>query len=221
MGKKVILTGSTGMVGKGVLLECIESPDIDKILVINRSALGISSDKIEELLLENFTKIVHFKDVLQNFDACFYCMGVTSIGLTEEAYSRITFDPLKSFVDTLYELNPNMTFIYVSGSGTDSTENGKSMWARVKGKTENYMINKGFKNSYAFRPGIILPEKGIKSKTGWYNTIYAIFKPFYPLLSKSKNVTSTTKIGKAMIRTLMKEYDKNHLENSDINILAE
>ncbi|MEZ5058648.1 MAG: epimerase [Saprospiraceae bacterium] len=221
MGKNVIITGSTGMVGKGVLLECLEHPSIDQILIINRSTLGINHPKLKEILLKDFSKVESIKKGLSGFDACFYCMGVSAIGMNEEKYNQITFETTKSFADTLYELNPEMVFNYVSGTGTDSSEKGSLMWARVKGKTENYILGKGFKDAYAFRPGIILPEKGIESKTGWYNTMYKITRPFFPLFKKSKNVTTTTRVGLAMIHSIEHPLKKKILENSDINLMAE
>ena len=218
---KVIITGSTGMVGKGVLLECLDSPAIDKVLVINRSSLGMQHPKLQEILLPDFMDIASLKDQLQGYDACFYCMGVSAVGMKEEVYYKITYSTTKAFVDILHELNPGMTFIYVSGMGTDSSEEGRLMWARVKGKTENMVFAKGFNDAYAFRPGGILPEKGIKSKTGWYNTVYAVTRPLFPLFKKSKSITTTTKLGQAMINTLLFPPDKKVLENVDINELAE
>lgn len=218
---KVIITGSTGMVGKGVLLECLDSPEIEKVLVINRSSLGMQHPKLEEALLPDFMNIASLKNRLQGYDACFYCMGVSAVGMKEEDYYKITYTTTEAFVAVLHELNPEMTFIYVSGMGTDSSEEGRLMWARVKGKTENMVFAKGFKDAYAFRPGGILPEKGIKSKTGWYNTIYAVTRPLFPLFKKSNNITTTTKLGQAMVNTLRFPQDKKILENADINELAE
>lgn len=220
MGKKVIITGSTGMVGQGVLLECLADARIEKVLMINRSSLDIQHPKLEEILLKDFTQIAEHKNNLVGYDACFFCMGVSSIGMDEEKYSAITFDTVKAFVDVLIETSPQLVFNYVSGTGTDSSEKGKTMWARVKGKTENYVLDKGFANAYAFRPGFIIPEKGIKSKTGWYNTAYVILRPFFGLLKKSKSVTTTTRIGIAMIKTMFQKPVITHLENKDLNEFA-
>lgn len=219
--QNVIITGSTGMVGKGVLLECLDSDKIDKVLVINRSPIGLSHQKLGKVLLSDFSKVLTIKDKLNGYDACFFCMGVSVVGLNEESYSAITYDTAKAFADVLYDINPEIVFNYVSGSGTDSTEKGRSMWARVKGKTENYILNKGFKNAFVFRPGGIIPEKGIKSRTGWYNTVYMVIRPFFGLLKRSKHITSTSKIGLAMINTLFHDQELKHLENSDINELSE
>lgn len=220
MNKKVIITGSTGMVGKAVLLECLESREIEKVLVINRRSLNRQYPKLEEIILPDFLNIASLKNQLQNYDACFFCMGVSAVGMNEEKYTQITFNVTKAFADVLFELNPNMVFNYVSGTGTDETEKSSTMWRRVKGKTENYILNKGFNDAYAFRPGAIIPEKGIKSSTGWYNIFYVITRPIYPLLKKSKNITTTTKLGQAMINTLYHPQKLKHLENADINILA-
>lgn len=218
---KIIITGSTGMVGKGILLECLEQPNIEKVLVINRSSLNMEHSKLEELLLIDFTQVASLKEKLVGYDACFFAMGISSVGMNEEKYTSITFNTVKAFADVLFESNPNMVFNYVSGAGTDSSEKGRSMWARVKGKTENYVLNKGFKDAYAFRPGAIIPEKGIKSRTNWYSIIYIILTPFFGLMKKSKNITTTTKIGLAMIHTLPHSQTLKHLENKDINVLAE
>ncbi|WP_272151562.1 NAD-dependent epimerase/dehydratase family protein [Tenacibaculum aiptasiae] len=219
--KRVIITGSTGMVGKGVLLECLDDVNIEKVLVINRSTLNIQHSKLEEVLLKDFSQLTSIKDKLISYDACFFCMGISSVGMNEEKYTQITFNIVKVFADVLHKTNPNMVFNYVSGTGTDSSENGSSMWARVKGKTENYIFNKGFKDAYAFRPGAIIPEKGIKSRTNWYSIIYILLTPFFGLMKKSKNITTTTKIGLAMINSLHHTQTLKHLENKDINVLAE
>ena len=219
--KKVIITGSTGMIGKGVLYECLDHPRIEKVLVINRNTIGIEHPKLKEILLKDFSHLGKVQDQLIGYDACFYCMGVSVIGMNEERYTHITYTIGKLFADMLYKLNPSMVFNYVSGTGTDSTEKGRSMWARVKGKTENYVLNKGFKDAYAFRPGAIIPEKSIKSRTRWYNMLYFITRPLFPLLKKSKGITTTTKIGLAMINSLIHPSNLKHLENKEINQLAE
>ena len=218
--KKVIITGATGMVGKGVLLECLDSPYIEEVLIINRSPLGLSNPKLKEIVLKDFADLKTVQDQLVGYDACFYCMGVSVLGLNEKSYTKITYEITKIFVDILYDLNPEMVFNYVSGTGTDSSEQGKSMWARVKGATENYLLNKGFQDAYCFRPGMIIPERGIKSRTTWYNLIYVLMRPFFPLFKKSKNVTTTSRIGKAMINSLQAKSNSKHLENAAINALA-
>ena len=218
--KEVLITGSTGMVGKSVLLECIESDKINKITIVNRSSVGVEHKKINEVLLTDLSQIKTVREDLGTPDACFHCMGVSALGMSEENYTHITFTITKQLTDLLYELNPEMTFNYVSGIGTDSTEKGSSMWARVKGRTENYILNKGFKDAYMIRLGAILPEKGIKSKTGWYNAMYVLMRPFFPLFKKSRNIITTTAFGNAMINTLFFPQDKKYLENKDLNQLA-
>lgn len=218
---KIIITGSTGMVGKGVMLECLDSSEVEKVLVVNRNSLDMKHPKLKEVILEDFTNFASIKDELVGYDACFHIMGVSSVGKSEEQFNELTFEVTKSLVDAAYEGSPNMVFNYVSGTGTDTSEKGRVMWARVKGKTENYVLNKGFKDAYMFRPGAIIPERGIKSRTGWYNAIYVIIRPFFGIMKKMKNVTTTTRIGSAMINSVYVNQDKKHLENADINILAE
>lgn len=217
---KVIITGSTGMVGKGILLECLESPHIEEVLIINRTSLSMNHPKLKEILLKDFMQIKTLKEDLKGYDACFHSMGISSLGLNEEKYSAITYSMTKELVDVLYELNPKTIFNYVSGTGTDSSEKGRVMWARVKGRTENMILNKGFKDAYMFRPEMIIPENGIKSRTGWYNTAYVIMRPFFGMMKKSKNITTTTKIGQAMIKTLSHPIDLKILHNPDINKLV-
>tara|TARA_Y100000385_G_C12935989_1_gene568877 strand:+ start:186 stop:866 length:681 start_codon:yes stop_codon:yes gene_type:complete len=216
----VIITGSTGMVGKSVLLECIDHPSIKKVLLINRSSLNFDHSKVNEILLSDFSQMHTLQDQLKGFDACFHCMGISSIGKSEEEFTKITFDLTKILADTLYQLNNDMVFNYVSGTLTDSSEKGKTMWARVKGKTENYILNKGFKDAYMFRPGGIVPEKGIRSSTGWYTIIYVLLRPFFPWMKKNKNMTTTTRFGQAMINSMKFPSELKHLENEDINLLA-
>lgn len=216
----VIITGATGMVGKSVLLECLEHPAVEKILLINRRPSAMNHVKVKELLISDFNNIAEYKAELSGYNACFFCMGVSAIGLSEKAYSAVTFQLTKAFADVLYEQNKDLVFNYVSGAGTDSSEKGKTMWARVKGKTENYILNKGFKDAYMFRPGAIIPEKGIKSNTGWYNALYVLAKPFFPFMKRSKDITTTTKLGRLMIHTVLEPSKLKHLSNRDINKLA-
>ncbi|MFQ6604244.1 MAG: NAD-dependent epimerase/dehydratase family protein [Fidelibacterota bacterium] len=217
---KVIITGATGMVGKGVLLECLETESVAAVLAVNRNSLDIAHPKLKQVLLEDFSQPETIKDNLSGYDACFYCMGISSFGLNEESYTLVTYDMTKSFATLLHELNPDMIFNYVSGSGTDSSEKGKIMWARVKGRTENMVLNMGFKDAYAFRPGLILPVKGVKSKTAWYNAFYVAARPLFPLLIRLNSVTTSAAVGQAMIASVLHPVNKKHLENRDINELA-
>lgn len=208
------------MVGQSVLLECIDSPVISEICVINRKELPIKNKKIKEIILKDFTKLDQIKDQLKGYDACFHCMGVSSVGMKEEEFSKVTFELTKLLIDSLFEANPKMTVTYVSGVGTDSSEKGRTMWARVKGKTENYILNKGFSDAYMIRLGAILPEKGIKSKTGWYNTMYLITQPLFPLLKKSNDIVTTSNFGKALINLLYHPQLNKKLSNKELNKLA-
>ena len=217
---RVIVTGSTGMVGNGVLIECLEDSRVEKVLAINRSSLGIQHPKLEELIVKEFIDIKNYTDNLKGYDACFHSMGVSSLGLNEMDYTRVTYDITKALADTLYDLNSKMIFSYVSGQGTDSSEKGRLMWARVKGKTENYILNKGFKDAYAFRPGAIIPEKGVKSRTAWVNIFLVVFKPLFPIMKMSKNITTSSRIGQVMINIALEPSTLKHLEGKDINQLA-
>ena len=217
---KAIITGSTGMVGKGILLECLEREEVESVLVINRKPLGLVHPKLKEIIHQDFSEFSKIKEEFSNYNACFHCMGVSSIGKTEEEFLIPTYNFTKALVDEMNEVKSNMVFNYVSGSGTDSSELGNTMWARVKGKTENMILNAGFKDAYMFRAGMILPEKGVKSSTGWYNSIYVILKPFFPFFKKMSSVTTSVKIGDAMINSVCKGFEKKHLENQDINTLA-
>ena len=172
MHMKVIITGTTGMVGKGVLLECLEHPAITGVLLVNRRPVGVQHPKLKEVIHKDFYDLSPVKAQLQGYDACFFCLGVSVVGLTEEQYTKTTYDLTLHFAETV--INPRMTFIYVSGTGTDSSEQGRTMWARIKGRTENALLKMPFKAAYMFRPGIILPMKGVRSATSWYNAITAI-----------------------------------------------
>jgi nucleoside-diphosphate-sugar epimerase len=218
MGKRVVITGSTGMVGKGVLLECLDHPDIEKVLVVNRSSLGLPHQKLEEILVSDFMHVDKVSEQLAGYDACFFCLGVSSVGMSEEDYTRVTYDLTMNFAKLFLKGNPEATFMYVSGTGTDSTESSSTMWKRVKGKTENALLSMDFKKSYMFRPGYIQPMKGIRSKTALYDAIYQFAGILYPILRLFPNAATTSvNVRKAMIKLLDLEYDKKWLENDDIN----
>lgn len=222
MGYKVVITGTTGMVGKGVLLECIDHPSIENILIVNRSSVGITHPKVKEVLIEDFFELSSVSDELNGFDACFFCLGITSIGQSEASYTKTTYDLTLNFAETFIDQNVKSIFCYVSGTGTDSSEKGRTMWARVKGKTENRLLEMPFKRAYMFRPGYIQPLRGIKSKTQWYALLYLIFKPIYLILKHfPSTATNTTNMGLAMINSLEGKYAKSILENKEINELAQ
>lgn len=222
MNKKVIITGATGMVGKGVLLECLDHEAISEVLIIGRNSIGFEHPKLKELIQKDFTNFSNVKDQLVGYDACYFCMGISAAGLTEEQYKKITYDYTLSLANTLLELNSNLTFIYVSGQGTDSTEKGRMMWARVKGKTENDILKLGFKQAFAFRPGAIIPLRGIKSRTKSYQFMYDYFMWLVKGIKaiSPNSVVNTTQIGLAMINAMLKSYDKKILKPKDILILA-
>jgi uncharacterized protein YbjT (DUF2867 family) len=219
---KVMIFGATGMVGQGVLQECLKDPEVTAVLSVARSASGIRHPKLRDLVRGDLYDYSGLDAELSGYDACFFCLGVSSAGMSEADYHRISYDLTLAAAKTLARLNPAMTFIYVSGTGTDSTEKGSSMWARVKGKTENALLKLPFKAAYMFRPGFIQPMDGIKSKTKLYRAIYAVLGPFYPLMKRAfpKVVTNTQQVGRAMIRAAKSGAPKTLLENRDINELA-
>jgi len=221
--KKVIITGATGMIGKGVLLECLDHSEISEVLVIGRSSLEMEHPKLKELIHGDFTDFSNVKDQLEGFDGCFFCLGISATGLNEPDYKRITYDFTLALATTLKDLNPDLTFNYVSGQGTDSTEKGRMMWARVKGKTENDLLKLGFKQAFMFRPGAIIPLKGIKSKTKSYQFMYDYFMWLLKIIKTlaPNSIVNTTQIGLAMINSVSKGYKKPILAPKDIIALSE
>jgi uncharacterized protein YbjT (DUF2867 family) len=215
---KIIITGTTGMVGKGTLLEAIKDPNVESILIINRSTAGINDPKVKEVLHKDFFDLSAVRHGLTGYDATLFCLGVSSVGMSEGEYRRMTYDLTMGFAREVLALNPGMTFCYISGSGTDSSEKGRLMWARVKGKTENDLAKLGFKAVYMFRPGFIQPFDGVRAKSNTVNWMYRVFSPFYFLLKKiPAYVTDTRTLGRAMVRVARLGYDKTILENKDIN----
>ena len=219
---KIILFGATGMVGQGVLRECLLAPDVEQVLTVGRSATGQQSPKLHELVHKDFTDFSAVERELSGYDACFFCLGVSSAGMKEADYHHVTYDYALAAARTLAKASPGMTFIYVSGAGTDSTEKGRSMWARVKGKTENALLQLPFKAAYMFRPGFIQPMHGIKSKTPLYRAIYSVMGPLYPVLKAvvPKVVTTTEQVGRAMLKVARQGAPNRIVENHDINTLT-
>ena len=219
---KVIVFGATGMVGKGVLLECLDSAGVEDVLVVGRNTCGVSHPKLKEKLHTDLSEYASIEDDLKGYDACFFCLGVSSAGLGEEAYTAITCGFTLAAAGTLVRLNPLMTFCFVSGLGTDSSEKGRVMWARVKGKTENALQRLGFKAVYLLRPGYIQPMRGVTSRTAAYRAFYWVLSPLYPALNKlfPDHLTTTEKVGRAMIRAASHGYSQSILSNQDINRLA-
>ncbi len=215
---KVILTGASGMIGKGVLYECIDHPKITEIISIGRSELDVENPKLKHLIHSDFSDYSDIKDQLKGAAACYLCMGVSAAGMTEEKYTTITHEYTLALAKTVYELNPEATCTYVSGQGTDSTEKGRSMWARVKGKTENDILDLGFKQAFVYRPGAIIPLRGIKSRTKAYQFMYDYFMWLVKLIKFiwPKSVVNTTQIGLSMLNVTIDGYDKKILDPRDI-----
>ncbi|HZE96347.1 MAG TPA: NAD(P)H-binding protein [Planctomycetota bacterium] len=219
---KAILFGATGMVGRAVLRECLLDPGMDRVLAVGRSPSGQRHDKLRDLVLKDFADLAAVDADLAGYDACFYCLGVTSAGMSEADYTRVTYDLTMAAATPLARVNPDMTFVYVSGAGTDSSEKGGSMWARVKGKTENALLALPFKGRFMFRPGFIQPMHGIQSKTSSYRILYRLMTPFSPILRMlfPSVATTTERIGRAMLKVARDGAPKNILETSDINQLG-
>ena len=220
---KVIVTGATGMVGKGVLLECLEHPGVSEVLSVGRGPLGMQHPKLREVLHRDLFRLDEVERELAGYDACFFCLGASSAGMKEADYYRVTHDLTESIARLLLRVNPGLVFVYVSGAGTDSTEKGPSMWARVKGKTENDLLRMGFKAAFMFRPGYIQPLKGVQSRTALYRALIPVVTPLYPVLKAlfPSHVTTTEKLGLAMIHAVQRGYPRPVLDPRDINALAE
>jgi uncharacterized protein YbjT (DUF2867 family) len=224
---KVIVVGASGMVGQGVLRECLLDPEVERVLVVARRPLdavprGTTRDKLAERVASDMTDLSALEGDLAGYDACFFCLGVTSVGMAEDAYRKVTYDITQAFARTLARLNPGMTFVFVSGRGTDSTEKGPTMWARVKGAAENVVAAAGFKAAYMFRPGIIQPRHGITSRTPAYKVLYVLLWPVVMLMKlfSPGSITSTDRVGRAMLAAAKRGAPKTILESPDINALA-
>jgi len=215
---KIILFGASGMIGQGVLRECLLDPEVELVLSVGRSPLSRKHVKLKELIAPNLASLTAFESQLTGFDACFYSLGATAAGSTEENYRRINYDLPLAAANLLVRLNPQMTLIYISGRGADSTEKGRPMWARVKGATENALLRLPFTAAYMFRLGAVLPLHGIKSKTPLYNLFYAIGRPLMLFVRKlsPQNVQTTEEVGKAMLLAAKRGAPKAILESSDI-----
>ena len=219
MSNKIIITGATGMVGEGVLMECLSHPDVSEVLSVSRRPTGMLHTKLKEYIVSDFLRLKENDENLRGYNACFFCAGVSSVGMKEATYTRMTYDTTIHFAKVLVQLNPQMTFIYVSGASTDSSEKGKLMWARVKGRTENALLQLPFKKVFNFRPGFMKITPGQKNAV----KLYKYFGWMYPLLKVVlPNSTSTLQqVGKAMISSLIIGSDKQILEVKDINKLGE
>ena len=218
---RIILFGATGMVGQGVLRECLLDPSVTEVLAVGRSSVNQQEEKLDEIIVSDVSNLAGQEAQLFGYDACFFTTGVSSAGMSEEKYTHLTYDLTLSIARKLAALNPGMTFVYVSGAGTDSTEKGRIMWARVKGRTENDLLKLPFKAAYMFRPGFIQPLHGIRSKTRLYQVFYDILTPLMPLLKGRlpKYITNTEQVGKAMLVVARQGYPATILESEDINRL--
>jgi uncharacterized protein YbjT (DUF2867 family) len=220
---RVVVFGATGMVGAGVLQECLADPRIESALVVGRSSCGIAHPKLQEVLHADFFDLTAIVPRLLGFDTCFFCLGVSSTGMAEADYRRLTYDLTLTAARALLSGAGRPTFCYVSGDGTDSTERGRMMWARVKGATENALLRMPFKAAYMFRPGYIQPLRGVTSKTRLYQALYTVLGPLYPLLRRiaPRHVTTTVALGRAMIEVALHGGPKPILDSDDINRLGE
>ncbi len=211
----MIITGATGMVGEGVLFECLQNPKVSEVLIINRRHYDMQHPKLKELIVPDFFELNKFSEQVKNYDACFFCAGISSVGMKEDKFTRITYDTTLAFAKALLAVNTQMVFTYVSGSHTDSSEKGRIMWARVKGRTENDLAKLPFRSQYNFRPGAMLPfgeQKNWKAVYKWIVKIINVFSP--------KSIITMSELGRAMINTVTIGYPKNILEIADIKALA-
>ena len=218
----VVIFGATGMIGQGVLRECLQDPGVMRVLAIGRAATGIQHPKLRDLVHQDMWRYDAIEGQLAGFDACFFCLGVSSAGMAEADYERITFGIAIAAAETLARLNPSMTFVYVSGAGADSSEAGRIMWARVKGKTENAILRLPFKASYVFRPGVVQPVHGARSRTPAYRVLYAVAKPLLPVLRRVMPgyILTTEQFGRAMLTAVRRGAPKRVLESTDISALV-
>ena len=219
---RVIIFGATGMVGQGVLRECLASGTVQAVLHVGRTSCQVQHAKLREICHPHLHHLDPIAADLTGYDACFYCLGISVAGLNEAQYTRITYDLTVAAANLLVKLNPQMTFCYVSGASTDSSEKGRVMWARIKGKTENYVLGLPFKASYMFRPGYIQPMGGVVSKTLMYRAVYAVLAPLYPVWKRlfPRLVTTNENIGRAMLAVARTGYAKKHIDSDAINQLA-
>jgi uncharacterized protein YbjT (DUF2867 family) len=218
----ILIFGATGMVGQGVLRECLEASDVTRVVAVVRRSTGIMHERLSELVAPDLTHLEPHRDRLAPFDACFFCLGVSSVGMNEADYTRVTYDLTLSVARLLVRENPQMTFTYVSGAGTDSTGTGKRMWARVKGRTENALIALGFKGAYMFRPGVIQPMHAVRSKTTAYRVTYAAAKPLFGIIRKfwPRSIVTSEQVGLAMLGVARRGYARAILEVPDIQDAA-
>lgn len=216
MGMKIILTGATGYVGEGVLLECLAHPDVEQVLVVGRRSCGRQHPKLRELLVKDFFSLDAHLEQLRGHDGCFFCAGMSSIGKDEAEFTRLAYDTTIAFAKAVHAASPGATFTYVSGMGTDSSEQGRVMWARVKGRTENALLRMGFGRQFNFRPGIMTITPGMRNPKWWMRLLVPVTAVLMP------RITCTMKqVGLAMINCVAKGYPTNIVEVKDMKKLAE
>ena len=220
---KVIIFGASGMIGAGTLLECFADPRVERVLAVVRKPTAVRHAKLEEVVHADFHDYSSLENRWPGFDACLFCLGVTSVGMDEASYRRVTFDLTLAAARSIAAVNRHLVFCYVSGAGTDSSARGRVMWARVKGETENALLALPFTAAYMFRPGYIQPMKGVRSKTRWYQAVYDVVGSFYPLLRRAAPgwATDTETLGRALIRVAAEGYPTRVLEGRDINVAGE
>ena len=220
---RVAIFGASGMVGKGVLLECLDDPRVSSVLVVGRRSCGVSHPKIEEILHENFDDFSALRPRFAGLDGCFFCLGTTSAGKSEAEYTKQTYDLTLAAARAIVEASPQAVFVYVSGVGTDSTERGRVMWARVKGRTENALLALPFRGAYMMRPGFIQPLRGVSSRTPLYAAFYRWLGWLFPVLRAlfPRQVVTSVEVGRAMIRVASDGYSRKVLEPPDIRRAAE
>jgi len=217
-----LVFGATGMIGQAVLREFLRDPGVSQVVTIGRRATGLADSKLVEIVESDITQLAAHEPQLRDVDACLFCLGVTSIGLNEADYSKLTYDLTLAVARQLVRINLHMTFVYVSGAGTDSTERGRVMWARVKGRTENALLALGFHAAYMFRPGAVIPRHGIRSRTGWYNAVYTLIRPLAAPLTRLSptHVTTSDRLARAMLVVARDGYLSPIVESADINRLG-
>lgn len=211
------------MIGSGALIECLGHPDVEAVLAIGRRRTGREDPKLEEVVHDDFLDYSAVSDRLQGYDACLFCLGVSAAGMSEERYTRITRDFTLAAAEAFWAANPARTFCYISGAGADSEETSRIMWARVRGALENRLLAMDGGPAWIFRPGYVQPVKGVRSRTRLYRAAYAVLAPLFPVLDRvaPDHVTTTERLGRALIRVARDGAARTHLENADINALAE
>jgi uncharacterized protein YbjT (DUF2867 family) len=220
---KIVLFGATGMVGSGSLIECLDSEEVREVLVVGRRSCGVEHEKLSEVIVDDMFDYSAVQARFAGADACFFCLGISSAGMSEQEYHRITYELTVAAAESLAAVTDGMTFCYISGAGAYSSEEGPMMWARVRGRVENKLAEMDFDATWIFRPGFIQPVRGVRSRTALYNAVYTVGGPFTPLLSRiaPSLVTTTKRIGRALIRVARDGAAHRVLNNRDINRLAE